>query len=272
MSTGFLLAILASVVHASADAAKKGLTRRLSTADALTGYVLFGLPLISLVWLASGLPGMPRAGFVFYALLSIVPNLLANLLFFEAVRISPLSLTVPFLAFTPAFLIGTSWLINRELPSSAGAVGILLILCGAVLLHAKELRHGAAGPLRAILRERGSLLMTAVALIWSVSAAADKAAVLRSGPVAYLVFWHLGMTLPLVGVSLARRRMGVILAAALPTSGASALHVLGGALQMAALPLVQAAYVIAIKWCWGSSSAGGSLVRSRSASGWPARR
>ena len=34
--------------------------------------------------------------------------------------------------------------------------GIALILVGALLLHAGELRHGASGPVRAILRERAS--------------------------------------------------------------------------------------------------------------------
>jgi drug/metabolite transporter (DMT)-like permease len=247
--TGLLLAILASVIHATADAAKKGLTRRQSPADALTGYILFGLPLAALLWLGAGLPGMPREGFLLYAAASVVPNLLANILFFEAVRVSPLSLTLPFLAFTPAFLIGTSFLINRELPSLLGAAGIVLVLVGALLLHAGELRHGATGPLRAIVRERGSLLMTAVALIWSFTAAADKQAVLRSGPFAYLALWHVGMLAPLVTTAALRRRLGVIVAprAALATSGAAALHVAGMAVQLAALPLLQAAYVIAIK-------------------------
>lgn len=247
MSNGLLLAILASVVHASADAAKKGLTRRLSALDALTGYMLFGLPLCCLAWLITGLEGLPRPGFFLYASLSVSVNLLANGLFFEAVRISPLSLTLPFLALTPALLVGTSWLINRELPSGVGAAGLVLVLLGALLLHASELRRGLGGPVRAILRERGSLLMAAVAVLWSVSAAADKAAVLRSGPVSYFTLWHVGMAMPLVALALARRRMGTVLAAALPTSGAAALHVLGGAFQMAALPLLQASYVIAIK-------------------------
>jgi drug/metabolite transporter (DMT)-like permease len=247
--TGLLLAILASVIHATADAAKKGLTRRQRPVDALTGYILFGLPLSALLWAVTGLPGMPREGFLLYATLSVVPNLLANILFFEAVRVSPLSLTLPFLAFTPAFLIGTSFVINRELPSLLGAAGILLVLVGALLLHAGELRHGAAGPLKAILRERGSLLMTAVALLWSFTAAADKQAVLRSGPAAYLTLWHVGLLVPLLAAAVARRRIGAVLSprTALTTSGAAALHVAGMAVQLAALPLLQASYVIAIK-------------------------
>lgn len=247
MSTGLLLAIGTSLLHASADAAKKGLVRRLDPLEALTGYVLFGLPLVASLWFATGLGGLPRPGFALYAALSILPNLLANGLFFEAVRVSPLSLTLPFLSFTPAFLIGTSWVINRELPSGLGVAGIGLVIVGAFLLHARELRHGAAGPLRAILRERGSLLMTAVALIWSISAAADKAAVQRSGPLCYFTVWHVGLLVPLLAVTLARRRLGRVLGRGLPLTGAAALHVAGGAMQMAALPLLQVSYIIAIK-------------------------
>jgi len=247
VTNGLILALLASLVHATADAAKKALTRRLDALDALTGYVLLGLPISALLWWAGGLEGLPRPGFLFYAALSIVPNLLANALFFEAVRISPLSLTLPFLALTPAFLVGTSWLINHELPSAVGSLGIVAVLTGAFLLHARELRHGMGGPLRAIVRERGSLLMVVVALLWSATAAADKAAVLRSGPVAYLVLWHVGMSAPLLLLALVRRRMGLVLAQTPPIGGAAALHVAGSTLQMSALPLLPAAYVIAIK-------------------------
>lgn len=247
MSLGLLLAIAASVVHASADSTRKALATRLGAIEALAAFILLGLPLAAAFWLALGLPGMPRPGFWGYLALSVGPNLVANALFFEAVRLSPLSLTLPFLSFTPMFLIGTSYLINRELPSALGVVGIALVLAGTYLLHVGELRHGVGAPLKAITRERGSMLMVGVALLWSVTAAADKAAVLRSGPVAYFTLWHVGMAVPLLPVLLFRRGLGRVGRHALLGTGAAALHVTGGLLQMAALPLLQASYVIAIK-------------------------
>ncbi|MFH1131430.1 MAG: DMT family transporter [Pseudomonadota bacterium] len=247
MGTGILLSVTASIIHATADAGRKGLTQRLSSLDALCGFVLFGLPMIALWWAATGFDGMPKPGFTLYALMSVVPNLFANFLFFEAVRVSPLSLTLPFLSFTPAFLVGTSYLINKELPSYLGACGIILILCGAFLLNVREFRKGAMGPVRAVLRERGSLIMLIVATMWSISAAADKAAVLRSGPVSFFFFWHVGMSIPLLVVLVARRRTRIMFSAVIPASSTAALHVLGGVTQLAAMTLIQASYVIAIK-------------------------
>jgi drug/metabolite transporter (DMT)-like permease len=238
---------MASVVHASADATRKYLASRLGAIEALAAFIVLGLPLVTLFWLITGLQGVPRAGFWYYLALSVVPNLIANALFFEAVRLSPLSLTLPFLAFTPAFLIGTSYVINDELPNSLGALGIVLVLVGTFLLHVSELRHGITAPIRAILRERGSMLMIVVALLWSVTAAADKAAVLRSGPVAYFTIWHAGMSVPLLVYVVLRRGFRRVARHGLSGMGAAALHVTGGILQMAALPLLQASYVIAIK-------------------------
>jgi drug/metabolite transporter (DMT)-like permease len=246
---GLILAIGASVAHATTDAARKGLTRRLDPGEALCGFVLLGVPLIAAIWLFAGKPGLPlQGGFFLYLALSVAPNLLANALFFEAVRVSPLSLTLPFLAFTPALLVGTSWLLNRELPSAIGTAGIGLILLGTFLLRLDALRDGIAGPLRAVLQERGSLLMLAVATIWALSAAADKAAVVRSGPLSYYLLWHLAMAIPLAIWLLFRAsRLRALAAQVVPAAGTAALHVLAGSLQMAALPLLPASYVIAIK-------------------------
>ncbi len=248
--SGLLLAIAASAVNATTDAARKGLMQRLQAGEALAGFVLLGLPLVAGAWLALGRPGLPlQPGFWLYLALSVVPNLAANLLFFEAVRLSPLSLTLPLLAFTPALMIGTSWLLNSELPSAAGTGGIGLILVGTFLLHRREARaSGLAGPVRAVLRERGSLLMIAVAAIWSISGSADKGAVLRSGPLSYYLIWHLGMSLPLALWLVVRpQRLRALAGAALPAGGTAALHVVGGGLQMTALPYLPASYVIAIK-------------------------
>ena len=56
-------------------------------------------------------------------------------LYMRAIRESPLSLTLPYLAFTPVFNILTGYIFLGEQVSSAGMAGIVLVVCGAWLLN-----------------------------------------------------------------------------------------------------------------------------------------
>ena len=69
----------------------------------------------------------------------------AIILYVKAISVSPLSLTVPFLALTP-FLILTSFIILGEFPDRSGIVGILLVTCGAYLLNVHTGKKSVLGP------------------------------------------------------------------------------------------------------------------------------
>ena len=68
---------------------------------------------------------MPETDSTFWAaLITALPlEVTAFILYIRALKESPLSLTIPFLAFTPVFLIVTSFLILGELPDKSGAGG-----------------------------------------------------------------------------------------------------------------------------------------------------
>ena len=50
-------------------------------------------------------------------------QVVTTVMYQRAVAVSPLSLTVPYLAFTPVLLLLTSYLINGELPNRSGTLG-----------------------------------------------------------------------------------------------------------------------------------------------------
>jgi len=130
----------------------------------------------------------------------LVPfEILALLLYMQALRVSPLSLSIPFLAFTPVFIVLTGWLILDEKVTLAGLMGILCTVTGAYVLHIKASRKGFLEPLRAIARERGSRLMLAVAGIYSLTSVLGKKAIQHSSPVFFACFYFvlLGMLTPL---------------------------------------------------------------------------
>ncbi|MBX6423773.1 DMT family transporter [Thermosulfurimonas sp. F29] len=175
---------------------------------------------------------------------------LAILLYMEAIRISPLSLTLPLLSFTPAFIILTGYVVLGERLSWAGIGGILLVVAGSYLLNLPAVSEGPLAPFRALVRERGSLLMFGVALIYAVTSVLGKRAVLLSDPLwfAGTYFVILGLFVPAVLAILKRPPLlsflrenakGVLLLGL-----TQALMVVA---HMKAISLAPAAYMIAVK-------------------------
>jgi drug/metabolite transporter (DMT)-like permease len=188
MSAGLWLALAASLGFATLDGLRKHLVQHLSpitTAALMNGAQ--AVILLSAALLEHG--GVPHAPPAFYAivLVTAVINLITTLMYLRAVQRSPLSLTIPYLAFTPALLLLTAWVVLGELPSVRGACGVLLVTLGAFVLPGVRTWRA---PLAALAREPGSRLMLGVALIWAVSSALDKRAVGWASPTYYggLVF------------------------------------------------------------------------------------
>ena len=120
-------------------------------------------------------------------------ELLAMWLYMQAIRTSPLSLTLPYLAFTPAFNTLTGYVVLGETLTWTGFSGILLIVLGAWLLNMEAARNGSGlnilAPFRAITRERGSRLMLVVAAIYSLTSVTSKGALLHANPAFFGPFY-----------------------------------------------------------------------------------
>ncbi len=188
-------AVLCAVFYALSGAWQKGW---LPTArERVIVFAMFagGLPVFAVLWAASGasLAGFDTAPFLRALAGGCAINFVAYQIYVKAIRLSPLSLTIPFLAFTPIFMPLTSWLIlgAAEVPGPQGLAGIVLVVAGAYLLHAGKVRGaGLLAPLRAIARERGSLLMLGVAFVWSFTANLDKMGIVASSRDLYFLAVH----------------------------------------------------------------------------------
>ena len=117
------------------------------------------------------------------------------LLYMASLKTCPLSLCIPFLSFTPVFILGTGWLLLGEMPGRAGLAGIVLIGVGGYILSLGTGVGGVLAPLTALFRERGARMMLAVAFIFSFTATLYKLAILHSGPlfmgIVYPLFYGL---------------------------------------------------------------------------------
>ena len=188
-----LYALSSAVSLATADAFSK---KSLEAADeSVVAWIrfLFAVPfLIGLLFFIT----IPALDAVFWkTILALLPiELLAVVLYVRAIKVSPLSLTIPFLSFTPVFLIVTSNLMLGETVDRTGAAGIGLIVLGAYLLHGHVRGQDWLSPFKAIRKEQGSWLMILVAFLYSITSNLGKVAILHSSPVAFGVIYYLILT------------------------------------------------------------------------------
>ncbi len=124
----------------------------------------------------------PLAVFLIYLSLDVALIGCAQLLLMKALQVSPMSLCIPFMAFTPVFLIGTGYVMIGELPSWIKLVGVVLIVAGSLLMHRRLFAEGWWAPARAIVREKGSRYILLVALILSLTNPIEKRLVTMSDP------------------------------------------------------------------------------------------
>jgi drug/metabolite transporter (DMT)-like permease len=178
----------------------------IATADALTRKYLQGYSARELVIIRFGMPGllllpllaiqpMPDLATEFwYWTAALVPlEISAMLLYSQAIRDTSLSLTLPYLAFTPVFNTLTGYVLLQEQVSVTGFAGILLVVFGAWLLnleHARGERFDVFAPFRAIITERGSRLMLITAALYSMTSVLGKGALAYTTPIFFGTLYY----------------------------------------------------------------------------------
>jgi len=175
------LSLLAAFALATTDAMTKRFFSDLTPYEMAAVRLIYALP-----WLAASLffiPSVVPDRFYFYAILSAAPlELWALYCYMKAIKVSPLSLTLPFLAFTPAFIMLTGWALLGERLGMMGVTGIILIVTGSYFLNISSVKGGLFAPIKAILKEEGSRLILLVSFIYSITSVIGKVGVLHSNP------------------------------------------------------------------------------------------
>jgi len=183
----FVYAFVCALSLATADAlSKKALDD--NSDPSIIAWVRTGYTLPFMIIIIPFVDIPPLDGVFYMAIFAAVPlDIVALLLYMKAIKISPLSLTLPFLSLTPVFLIGTSYIILGERPDRSGFIGIVLVVIGAYLLNVHTISKGFFEPFKAIAREQGSVLMIIVAFVFSIGACIGKIAVQHSNPLFFSV-------------------------------------------------------------------------------------
>ena len=221
--------------------------RDLGAAEAAVLEMAWGLPLFIVGGMLVPVPPLDGTFWAVSAVL-LPLNIAAYLLYLRAIKVSPLTLTVPFLSFTPAFIILTGALILGEQVNAAGALGILLVAAGGYVLHFDRGR-GLLGPLRAMLREVGSMLMLAVAFLFSFCAVLGKLAMLHSSAL-FFSYWFFAVFCGVTALGLVlqrRERRGLIRTQSLRGIWLGGLLFVHITCHAQAIIIAPAAYMVAVK-------------------------
>lgn len=212
--------------------------------------LLLALPFLFVALLFVPVPNLDEDFYI--AFFSALPlEVCAIVLYIKALKVSPLSLTLPFLSLTPVFLIIVPYVLLGEKVSFLGALGVLFIAAGGYTLNLKEFKKGIFEPFAAIKREKGSIFMIGVALIFSFTSSLGKMAIEHSSPVFFGVTYITVLVVLFTPIALYKGRdeIGMIF-----RNGALKSSVVPGMLQsvmiishMIAMSMTKVAYMISVK-------------------------
>ncbi|MFO7929813.1 MAG: EamA family transporter [Thermodesulfobacteriota bacterium] len=175
----FIPAVLTAVAVASQDAWVKRWFSHLNAYEMFAVPLFYMLPLGLLTLLFVPVPPLDRV-FAWSFAVSLPINAVPFTLYMKAIRESPLSLTVPYLAFTPVFMIATGYFFLGEKPDVWGVAGIAAVCAGSYALNVDLKNWTLLKPLTAVFQETGSWIMLIVSFIFSFSAVIGKLAILHS--------------------------------------------------------------------------------------------
>ncbi|MEW5894750.1 MAG: DMT family transporter [Candidatus Omnitrophota bacterium] len=209
----------------------------------------FTLPFLLIFLFIEGIPDRIGPAFWPAAVITTCILTVSSLLFFRAIQISDLSLSVPMLAFTPMFLLISSPLIVKEFPDPLGIVGIVLIVIGSYILNFGRKDQGLLEPFRYLFKNKGSRMVLLVAVLYSIGGNIDKIGILQSSPVLWMFSINLFVALALsVFVFIkVKKPVQVIKSSWMPLLLMGFVTSIAVVAQMYALRLTIVPYVIAIK-------------------------
>ena len=257
-SGALLLTLGASAAFGGFDAARKKLGTHLGPMP-LTALLGIGQVPMFAAWCLLAGAGLPGAGYMPQALFSIAFNLTGNLTFIRAVQLSPLSLTIPFLAFSPVFSLLFSTSLLGELPRPLQAFGVAWVVVGAFLLNLE--REDLARPARlwrSVLRERGTVWMLGTALVWALGAIFDKRALAHASAPLHGMVLAVGIPLGvllLMGVRGQLAQLGDVRRCKRLYTVTLLIGTAAVGLQLLALPHILVSLYEALKRCIGMTAA-----------------
>ena len=186
--------LLTAIMVATQDATVKKFFSHLSAYEMTLYPSIYSLPFFLVTACYMDIPPLDKTFAVYFAI-SIPLNAFCFVIYNTAIKISPLSLTIPYLAFTPTFVVATGYVFLGETVNIWGLMGIFTTCAGSYILNIDPNRKGILAPFKAVFRETGSWLMLLAAFLFSFAIVFGKGAIVHSSPVFFSVSFFIAITL-----------------------------------------------------------------------------
>ncbi len=193
-----MLWLVFSLLSALSEALRGAFSKRsvysLSSYFVAWSLIAFAVPFLLPVILFTEIPVVTSKFWIVLVLGSVI-DITGTLFYVRAVESGELSVTIPLLSFAPLFLLLLSPIINREVPTVTGLMGVILVAGGTYVLRLEDRKFGLLGPLKALFRDKGARYMLITTFLWSVNSSLHKEGILNSSPTFWPVAYYSWMTL-----------------------------------------------------------------------------
>lgn len=156
--------------------------------------------------------GVPEIHPMFYGvlILRIFLDTVALLLYTKALQLEDISLVTPLFNFSAISTLTFSFMINKQLPTVVGIVGILLIVSGAYLLHYDNKNKGILQPFKNIFKNKGSRYMLASTVLYGIIFSISKVGIEASSWIFYTFASAAGLSISILPIAYVKNKKDVI--------------------------------------------------------------
>lgn len=245
----FILSLASAFLTASEAAWLKRYFSDMNAVELSAAPLLMGLPIFLCAIPFVNIPEL-KEGFWLAFIILIPLNAAGYFMHMKAIHVSPISLTMPLLSFTPVFVIASGYLILGEEPSLPAVAGIIAITVGSYILNLSgSPRRAWLAPIKAAALEPGTRYMIAAALIYSITSVLGKAIIIKSSPeFAVIIFSTVLSVVYITFFSMTGHlKIKKLLKRPLAGAGIGIIFSLGLTAHFFGIALAHAAYMIAIK-------------------------
>lgn len=191
----------------------------------------------------------PMPTYLVYLFIEVLMVAVSTLLYFRAIQVTPISLCMPYISFTPVFLIVTGRIVNGEQTAPEKLVGVVLIFIGSIAMHRVLFSRGWVEPIKAVWRQRGCFYMLLVAVINAITNPIDARLVRMTDAFVQAAAFGLGMCALFTVLLLARKADAGKVIRAVPYWAvlAGALEAVALIFQLSSHNYIAVVYTISIK-------------------------
>lgn len=191
-----LFAFLSAIFHASTQVLSKyNLSKKLKPESIVTAQFGLALPFLFIFMLFRE-PYISNH-YIFWLSLFIsgTLNVYSTFLVMKDLKVSPISLSIPFLSFTPIFILFIDIALKGKVPNTLGIIGVITIVAGSYLININKLSKGLFEPFKYLFSKKDRPRMLLAAFLFSIVATFAKISMLSSNTQTFIFFFALLQTI-----------------------------------------------------------------------------